>query len=93
MTMVMTQVYLETAQKKALASHAKATGRKSADLLRDAVDALLLGVNTVELKQLDLATRRAEKDIASMVKSLDANATSHKAFMAEMAKLRAAAAK
>lgn len=91
MTMVMTQVYLEAAQKKALASHAKSTGRKSADLLRDAVDALLLGVNTTELKQLDEATKRAEKDIAAMVKSLDANAASHKAFMAQMAKLRAAA--
>ena len=90
MALVLTQVYLETEQKKALAARAKRSGRKASDLIREAVDALLLGVNPQELKQLDEATRRAEADIGAMVKSLDANAKRHKAFMAEINKLRAA---
>ena len=92
MALVLTQVYLEPKQKKALAAKAKATGRKSSDLVREAVDGLLLGVSLNELAQLDEATKRAEVDIKAMVKALDANARSHKTFMAEMAKLRAAAA-
>jgi hypothetical protein len=91
MALVLTQVYLEPKQKKDLAAKAKATGRKSSDLLREAVDALLLGVNTDELRQLDEATKRAEKDLTDMVKTLDANAKRHKSFMAEIAKLRGAA--
>ena len=91
MALVLTQVYLEPKQKKDLAAKAKATGRKSSDLVREAVDGLLLGVSPVELAQLDEATKRAEADIKAMVKALDANAKSHKAFMAEIGKLRASA--
>ena len=90
MSLVLTQVYLETQQKKALAAKAKATGRQSSDLMREAVDALLLGVNTSELHQLDAATRQAEVDLKAMVKALDANSRSHRSFMAEMTKLRSA---
>ena len=67
---------------------AKATGRKSCDLVREAVDVLLLGVSPGELLQLDEATRHAEVHIKQMVKALDVNAKSHKAFMAAIAKLR-----
>ena len=91
MALVLTQVYLEPKQKKDLAAKAKATGRKSSDLVREAVDGLLLGVSPVELAHLDEATKRAEADIKALVKALDANAKSHKAFMAEIVKLRAAA--
>lgn len=90
MALVLTQVYLEAKQKKELAAKAKASGRKASDLVREAVDALLLGVNPDELRQLDEATRRAELDLRDMVKALDANAKGHKAFMAEIEALRAA---
>jgi hypothetical protein len=93
MTLVLTQVYLEPKQKKELAAKAKSSGRKSSDLVREAVDALLLGVSATELAQLDEASKRAQADIKAMVKTLDANAKGHKSFMAEMAKLRAAAEK
>ena len=89
MPLVLTQVYLDARQKKALAAKAKATGRTTSELLREAVDALLLGVNPEDLRQLDVASRRAEEDIAAMLKTLDANAKGHKAFMAQVAKLRA----
>ncbi len=92
MAMVLTQVYLESGQKKALAAKAKATGRKSSDLVREAVDALLLGINTDELRQLDEATRRAEIDIREMVSTLEHSGQAHREFMAEMAVLRAGAA-
>lgn len=88
MPLVLTQVYLEASQKKALSATAKKSGRKASDLVREAVDALLLGVNTEELKQLDAATRRAESDLKAMVKTLDTNAKEHRAFMAEMERLR-----
>ncbi|MEO6024917.1 MAG: hypothetical protein ABIP64_17750 [Burkholderiales bacterium] len=83
-------MYLEATQKKALAAQAKKLNRKPSDLLRDAVDALLLGVNTHELKQLDEATKRTEIELQEMVKTLDANAKAHKAFMSAITKLRKA---
>ncbi len=93
MALELTQVYLETTQLEALAAKAKASGRTSSELLREAVDALLLGVNPEELRQLDEASKRAEIDLKEMVKSLDANAKRHKAFMAEITKLREVAAR
>jgi len=90
MPLVLTQVYLEANQKKALSARAKKTGRNASDLVREAVDALLLGVSTAELKPLDDATRRAEADIKAMVKTLDATAREHRGFMAEIARLRGA---
>jgi hypothetical protein len=91
-SLVLTQVYLESEQKKALAAQAKASGRKSSDLIREAVDAMLLGVNPEELRQLDAATRHAEADIREMVELLDVNARRHADFMAEIAALRVSAA-
>jgi hypothetical protein len=90
MALVLTQVYLEPKQKKDLAARAKASGRKTSDLLREAVDSLLLGVNPGDLRQLDLASRRAQQDVTAMVKALDANARDHKSFLAELARLRKA---
>jgi hypothetical protein len=86
---VLTQVDLEAAPKKALAAKARATGRKSSDLVREAVDASLLGINTDELRQLDEASRRAEVDIQAMVTTLGQSAQARRAFRAEMASLRA----
>jgi Ribbon-helix-helix protein, copG family len=88
MAMVLTQVYLEPAQKKALSARARQTGRKSSDLVREAVDALLLGVSPDELRQLDEATRRAAGDLQATVEVLDANARAHAEFIAEMSALR-----
>jgi hypothetical protein len=91
MSLVLTQVYLEAEQKKALTAQAKASGRKASDLIREAVDAMLLGVNPEELRQLDTATRHAEADIRSMVDLLDTNSLRHAEFMAEITALRQAA--
>ncbi len=92
-SMLLTQVYLETIQKKALSVQAKKTGRSASELMRDAVDAALAGVTTDGLKTLDQGTRKAQVDIHAMLADLSANMTEHKAFMREMAKLQRAAAK
>ena len=92
-SMVLTQVYLEPVQKKALSGQAKKTGRSVSELMRDAVDAAIAGVTTDELKTLDQGTRKAQQDIQFMLSELKANTTEHSAFMREMAKLQKAVAK
>jgi hypothetical protein len=91
MAMVLTQTYLEPAQKKALALVAKKSGRKVSDLVRDAVDAAVMGVTVADVSMLDAATLRAQGDVRAMVAELKDNATEHKAFMAEIKRLRKAA--
>ncbi len=92
MPLVLTQVYLEPTQKKALAAEAKRRGRKPSDLMREAVDAMVLGVSVNELQQLDVATKRAKTDLDAIVATLDDNAKQHRNFMAEFARLRREAA-
>jgi hypothetical protein len=91
-TLVLTQVYLEPTQKKALAAEAKRRGRKASDLMREAIDAMVLGVSVQELEQLDTATKRAKADLDAIVSTLDANAKQHRDFMVEMTRLRREAA-
>jgi hypothetical protein len=92
-SMVLTQVYLEPTQKKALSGQAKKTGRSVSELMRDAVDAAIAGVTTDELKTLDHGTRKAQADIQFMLADLKANASEHNTFMRDMVKLQKAAAK
>lgn len=88
MPLVLTQVYLEPTQKKALAAEAKRRGRKPSDLMREAVEAMAMGVNVQDLEQLDAATLRAKADLDAIVETLDANAKQHRSFMNEIARLR-----
>ena len=50
MAMVLTQVYLDAPQKKALAAQAKRAGRSVSDLMREAVDAAILGVTSEDIQ-------------------------------------------
>jgi flavodoxin len=88
MSMVLTQVYLEAAQKKALTAHAKRSGRKVAEVMRDAVDAALLGVTTDELTRLDEASRKAGEFIDAIRVDLANNTKEHNSFMRQITKLR-----
>ena len=85
---VLTQVYLEVSQKKALTSQAKQPGRKVSELMRDAVDAAIAGVTLEEVQTLDMGTQRAQADISAMLGELKENSTEHTAFMREMSKLQ-----
>jgi len=89
MALVLTQVYLDSKQKEELAERAAAVGRDSSELVREAIDALLLGTNAEDLRRLDRASRQAQADLADMIGTLDANARAHEAFMKEMTRLRA----
>ncbi len=92
-SMVLTQVYLEASQKKALTSQAKKSGRKVSELMRDAVDAAIAGVTLEEIQTLDMGTQRAQADISAMLGQLKENSDEHTTFMREMSKLQKAAAK
>jgi hypothetical protein len=92
-SMVLTQVYLEPLQKKALSGQAKKTGRSVSEIMRDAVDAAIAGVTIDDLKTLDQGTKKAQTDIQFMLDELKANSSEHSNFMREMAKLQKAAAK
>lgn len=91
--MVLTQVYLEASQKKALANQAKKTGRKVSEIMRDAVDAAIAGVTLEEIQTLDMGTQRAQTDISAMLVDLKENTSEHTSFMREIAKMQKAAAK
>jgi Ribbon-helix-helix protein, copG family len=88
MPMVLTQVYLDAPQKKALASQAKRAGRSVSDLMRDAVDAAILGVTSEDIKTLDEGTKKAKSDIDAMLGDLRQNTKEHKEFMREIQRLR-----
>ncbi len=89
MALTLTQIYLEPEQKKSLAARAKEIGRKPSEAIRDAIDAYVAGVTIDDLKLLDVATQRAEKDLKEMVKVLDAGQKRAKAFFAEIEKIKA----
>lgn len=92
-SMVLTQVYLEPAQKQALTSQAQKSGRKVSEIMRDAVDAAIAGVTLDDIQTLDMGTQRAQSDINAMLQELKANTSEHTAFMQEIAQLQKAAAK
>jgi hypothetical protein len=92
MAMVLTQVYLDAPQKKALSAQAKRAGRSVSDLMREAVDAAILGVTADDIKMLDAGTIKAKADIDAMLLDLRQNAKEHEDFMREIKRLRQEAA-
>ncbi len=93
MSMVLTQVYLDAPQKKALTAQAKKAGRSVSELMREAVDAAILGVTPADIKLLDEGTKKAQGDISAMLLDLKANAREHGDFMKQIAKVRKASEK
>lgn len=83
-----TMVYLTQEQKSGLARRAKQRRTKVAAEIRAAVDAYLAGVTPQELELLDAATRRAQEEIAAMVRTADELLAEHARFSREMARLR-----
>ena len=67
----MTNFHLGRKQKIALRERARAKGTNVAEEIRNAVDAYLSGVSPEELDLLDVATRKAQADIAEMVVTKD----------------------
>lgn len=90
--LVLTNVYLEQAQKKAIARKAKLNGTNVSVEIRQAVDAYLAGVSAEELRMLDAATRQAKVEIDEMVATLDAGQARARKFFAAIGKLKAGTA-
>jgi hypothetical protein len=90
MAFALTQVYLNPVQKKFLAARAKEIGRKPSEAIRDAIDAYVAGATVDDLKLLDIATKKAEKDLKEMVTLLDAGQKRATKFFADIEKIKAA---
>ena len=84
-SMVLTQVYLDKSQKKALVKRAGETGRSVSELMREGADAIVAGITIDDINILDEGTKRAKQDIDAMVVALDKNAKAHRAFMRAIA--------
>ncbi|MBI5752949.1 MAG: hypothetical protein HZA59_12540 [Hydrogenophilales bacterium] len=89
--LVLTNVYLEDTQKKALAKKAKADGTNISAEMRRAVDVYLAGMNEDDLRLLDEATKQAKVEIDEMNQILDNGLKRANKFFAEIEALKAAA--
>ena len=67
----LTQVYLESSQKKGLESMAKKKGTKVSHEIRRAVDVYLSGMAPEELEMLDVLSRETEQSLQDMAARLD----------------------
>ena len=88
-TMEVTNFHLGRNQKAELRKRAQARGTNVAEELRNAVDAYLSGVASSEdLELLDVATRKAQTDIAEMAEQLDETNRRADRIFAELEQLR-----
>ena len=86
---LLTQVYLDPDQKKALQKRAKAKGTKLSEEIRTAVNTYLAGVTPEELELLDVASREAEKELKAMAQTLDTANIRLDAVFKELERLQA----
>lgn len=87
--LALTNVYLESEQKQALAKRAKSRGTNISVEIRNAVDAYLAGITVDELRMLDAATARAKQDIDEIIAILDAGQRRAEAFFREIEEIKA----
>ena len=88
-TLVLTQIYLEAAQKTALQKRAKTKGTKVAEEVRNAVDAYLAGVSSEELELLNAASLEAKKHLDAMASELKRINAKLDITFAELERIRA----
>jgi hypothetical protein len=89
--LVLTNVYLGSEQKKAIARKAKANRTNMSVEIRRAVDAYLAGMSAEELRMVDEATRRTKRDIDDMNKVLDGGLKRADRFFREIEQIKAGA--
>lgn len=87
--LVLTNIYLEQGQKKAIARKARANGTTVSVEIRNAVDAYLAGLGAEELGLLEAATRQAKIEIDQMNAILDAGQSRARKFFSEIEKIKA----
>ena len=89
-TLSITQVYLESSQKKALQVRAKERGTKVSEEIRNAVSAYLEGISVEELQLLDAASKHAGHELDAMGRTLKATNAKLDRLFAEVEKSRRA---
>jgi hypothetical protein len=89
MAAVLTNVYLEPAQRKFLEKQAKLNDTNLSAEMRSAVDLYKAGVSMSELELLDLATRRAKDDLDAINTTLDNGQRRAELFFAQIASIKA----
>lgn len=87
---VLTNLYLDAAQRKFLDQRAKKNGTNLSAEARAAIDLYRSGVSARDFELLDVATRRAKDDLDAINATLDAGARRAEIFFAQMASLKAA---
>jgi hypothetical protein len=87
---ILTSIYLEPAQRKALQARAKRNRTGLSVEARKAIEAYNAGLSLEEFRLLDEATRKAARRIDEMIAVLDAGAARSKRFFAAIEKLRGA---
>ncbi len=88
MALVLTNVYLENAQKKTLERLAKKNHSNLSVEIRHAVDVYSMGLSIDDLKMLDETTQRAKVEIDEMNATLDIGLARAERFFAEMDRLK-----
>jgi plasmid stability protein len=89
-TLSITQVYLESSQKKALQVRAKERGTKVSEEIRNAISAYLEGISVEELQLLDAASKHAGRELDAMGRTLKATNAKLDRLFAEVEKSRRA---
>ncbi len=74
MSLILTNIYLEPAQRKALQARAKRNRTSLSVEARKAIEAYNAGISVDELRLLDEATRKASQEFDEMIAVLDARA-------------------
>ncbi len=89
MSAVLTNLYLEPAQRKFLEKRAKSNGTNLSVEARSAIDLYKAGVSLGELELLDLATRKTKDDLDAINATLDNAQRRAEMFFAQIESIKA----
>lgn len=89
MSLILTNVYLEPEQRNALEQLAAKNHSNLSVEVRKAIDVYKAGLSLDELHLLDVATQRAQVDIAAMNEILEAGLARAEKFFAEIERIKA----
>ncbi len=88
MSLILTNIYLEPAQRKALQARAKRNRTSLSVEARKAIEAYNAGISVDELRLLDEATRKVSQEFDEMIAVLDAGAARSKRFFSAIEKIK-----
>jgi hypothetical protein len=89
MAAVLTNLYLESDQRKFLEKQAKTNGTNLSVEARSAIDLYKSGITLPDLDLLDLATRRTQENLDAINATLDQGARRAELFFAQIEAIKA----